>query len=141
MFPHPVSIPARFSLDEILPDKRYLLDLGAVHAAADVTVNGQAVGHVIFSPYQLDITEFVKVGENSLRIKVTPPLRNRLVGKALSGDPEYRQFAGGFFGASKPIPSGLEGPAAIKIDRPINILPGHHLDDGSEGFSSSDLIF
>ncbi|MGI6706519.1 MAG: glycosyl hydrolase [Clostridia bacterium] len=105
----------RFSLDEILPDRRYLLDLGAIHAAADVTANGQAVGHMIFSPYQLDITEFVKVGENSLRIKVTPPLRNRLVGKALSGDPEYRQFAGGLFGAPKPIPSGLEGPAAIKI--------------------------
>ena len=103
-------------LDEIQPDKRYILDLGAVFAVADVTVNHKAVGHAIFSPYQVDVTDYLVSGDNDIIIEVTPPLRNRLLGKALQGDPEYAQFVGsGIFANRDPVSSGLVGPITLQI--------------------------
>ncbi len=96
-------------------NKQYVLDLGEVFAAAEVKVNGQAAGHAIFSPYQVDVTEYLRAGDNVMEITVTPSLRNRLIGKALRGDPEYAQFRGGFIGPSNPVPSGLVGPVTLKI--------------------------
>jgi len=100
-------------LDQV--GQRCILDMGDVFAAADVTVNGQPAGRATFSPYQVDITPFLRPGENAIEILVTPALRNRLIGKALSGDPEYAQFRGGFMGPSKPIASGLVGPVKLNI--------------------------
>ena len=98
------------------PDCRYVLNLGAVFAAAEVSVNGQSAGHAIFSPYRVDVTEAVRVGENAIHVEVTPPLRNRLVGKARAGDPEYAQFAGGGpFGGAGPVPSELVGPVVMEV--------------------------
>jgi alpha-L-rhamnosidase len=105
----------QFHLNSIEPDKRYILDLGEVFAAAEVTVNGQTAGHAIFSPYQVDVTEYVRAGDNVIEVVITPTLRNRLIGKALSGNPEYAQFGGGFMGPSKPVPSGLVGSVTLNI--------------------------
>jgi hypothetical protein len=110
---------ATLPVSDILQDKRYMLDLGVVFAVADVAINGQNVGQAIFSPYQVDITDHLVTGDNTLIIEVTPALRNRLLGKALAGDPEYRQFIGRPpFGNSNPIPSGLVGPVNVQIIEP-----------------------
>lgn len=107
---------ATCTLDELSPDYSYILDLGTLHSAGDVTINGKSAGHVIFAPYQLDITQYLTTGDNTIQIEVTPPLRNRLLGKALAGDPEYAQFIGRPpFGHNNPAPAGLVGPVSVKI--------------------------
>ncbi len=101
---------------QVPPDTRYVLDLGVVYAAADVTINGQTAGHAIFSPYRVDVTDYLAVGRNDITVEVTPALRNRLLGKALRGDAEYAQFAGGrMFANTVPAACGLVGPVALQI--------------------------
>ena len=104
-----------FHLDTIAAQQHYILHLGTVHSAAEVLVNGQSAGHAIFAPYQLDITDYLQTGQNSLQLEVTPVLRNRLLGKALSGHPEYVQYIKGFMANRNPVPSGLVGPVSINI--------------------------
>jgi hypothetical protein len=108
-----------FTLGDLTPGKRYVLDLGQVFAAADVIVNGHDAGHAIFAPYQVDVTGQVVAGDNTVEIAVTPALRNRLLGKALAGDPEYAQFvARGPFANPNPVASGLVGPVTLLVVEP-----------------------
>lgn len=67
-------------------DCRRALDLDFVAGVAEVSVNGEAVGSVSFPPFQLDLTSKLRAGNNSIEIRVTPPLRNQLTGRALAGD-------------------------------------------------------
>ena len=53
------------TVTQVPPDTRYVLDLGALYAAADVTVNGQTAGHAIFSPYRVDVTGLPGGGRQS----------------------------------------------------------------------------
>jgi hypothetical protein len=103
------------TLSDIDRKRRYVLNLGVVHSAADVMVNGQAAGQAIFAPYQVDVTPYLKAGDNHIQVEVTPVLRNRLLGKALSGDPEYVQYIRGLFANPNPVSSGLVGPVSLDI--------------------------
>ena len=47
------------------------LDLGKLSAVADVEVNGEKAGTVIWLPFTLDITKWIHPGENQLKIRVT----------------------------------------------------------------------
>jgi hypothetical protein len=66
---------AIYEKDFALPDsyhgRRIVLDLGRVSAVAEVNVNGHAAGTLVWRPYRLDITPFLKPGQNHLRIRVT----------------------------------------------------------------------
>lgn len=105
-----------FTIDELAKDKQYVLDLGTLFGGADIMVNARRVGQAIFSPYQVDITAALISGDNTITIELTPALRNRLLGKALAGDPEYRQFIGRPpFGHSNPMSNGLVGPVVVQI--------------------------
>ena len=59
----------------VLPDnfhnKRVMLDLGRVSSVADVFVNGEHAGTLVWRPYQLDISKLIKSGENEIKILVT----------------------------------------------------------------------
>ena len=57
--------------------RRYFLDLGTVYFTAEVFVNGQRAGKRVYAPYQLDITSFLKHGQNQVEVRVTPTQRNR----------------------------------------------------------------
>jgi len=48
-----------------------MLDLGRVSSVADVFVNGEHAGTLVWRPYQLDISKLIKPGENEVRILVT----------------------------------------------------------------------
>jgi hypothetical protein len=48
-----------------------MLDLGRVSSVADVFVNGEHAGDLVWSPYQLDISKLIKPGENEIKILVT----------------------------------------------------------------------
>jgi hypothetical protein len=59
---------------------KMILDLGAVHDMATVEINGNEIGVLWFPPFQIDITDYVKAGTNSLKISITNTWANRLIG-------------------------------------------------------------
>ena len=96
---------------------RALLD-GPVREAAVVTVNGRRAGSVWCPPYSIDVTDFLKVGENTLRIAVGNTAINHMAGRAL---PDYRllnlrygeRFQPQDMDKVQPVPSGLLGPIRL----------------------------
>ena len=77
-----------FTLEE-LPQKSLYLDLGHVMVMAKVTLNGQYVGGVWTFPYRLNVTEYLKKGENKLEITVVNNWQNRLIAKVKCGNSKY----------------------------------------------------
>src|SRR5699024_8223352 len=59
--------------------KRTFIDLGNPNFVAKVLVNTKEVGVIWCSPWQLEITDYLKDGENTLEIHVANSLINRMV--------------------------------------------------------------
>jgi hypothetical protein len=90
-----------FTLPTAYFGKRAWLDLGSVSSVAEVQINGQDAGTLVWMPYQLEITKLVKPGLNHMRIRVTNTEANaRAVGASHSI-------------LSKIDHCGLEGPVKI----------------------------
>ncbi len=68
-----------FNFDSTVVGKLYL-DLGKVNNIAKVWLNGKDLGVVWTSPWQVEITDVLKKGENQLKIEVTNLWPNRLIG-------------------------------------------------------------
>lgn len=104
-----------FTLEEF-PQKSLYIDLGKVMVMAKVTLNGRYVGGVWTAPYRLNVTEFLKKGENKLEIKVVNNWQNRLVGDQHLGEdqrPTWTTF--NLWKADSPLQSsGLLGPVEIQ---------------------------
>jgi hypothetical protein len=89
-----------------------------VHEAAVVYVNNQRAGAVWAPPYEIDVTNFVKFGSNTIRIEVGNLAINELAGQSL---PDYKLLNlryGARFQAQdmenlRPLPSGLLGPIRL----------------------------
>ena len=63
-----------------LPKKQHaILRLGTLNGAAKVSVNGKAAGKLAYAPYELDVTDYLKKGKNTIKITVTPLKNNRYV--------------------------------------------------------------
>jgi hypothetical protein len=71
-----------FSLPQKLyrKDKRYILNLGDVKVTAEVTLNGKNLGTLWKAPYEVDLSEAIRPGNNELVIKVTNLWANRMIG-------------------------------------------------------------
>jgi hypothetical protein len=65
-----------FNLSAAQSGRRVVLDLGEVVATAEVRVNGRPAGIRVAPPWKLDITEYVKPGENRIEILVYNTLAN-----------------------------------------------------------------
>jgi beta-galactosidase/beta-glucuronidase len=90
------------------------LDLGTVHAVAEVWVNGKAAGIAWKPPYRVDITDAVKPGENTLSIKVVNLWPNRLIGDQQPGAEKVTFAPNSTYTANSPLmPSGLIGPVEV----------------------------
>ncbi len=61
-------------------DRRMYLDLGWVHAVAQVRVNGRDLGMLWKPPFRVDITNAVHPGANNVQVLVTNNWINRLIG-------------------------------------------------------------
>jgi hypothetical protein len=71
-----------FKLTQLSKSTSILIDLGDVKNLATLTINGQKVGTAWKAPYKIDVTQFVKVGENAIQIEVTNTWANRIIGDA-----------------------------------------------------------
>ena len=89
---------------------RLILDLGTVRDVAEVTVNGKHAGTLLMRPYRVDITDFVKPGENTLEIAVTNTLYNAMALRyPLAFHPGPVENPSGL------MSSGLIGPVEMKM--------------------------
>ncbi|MDD6209578.1 MAG: glycosyl hydrolase [Bacteroidales bacterium] len=104
-----------FMIGKSAPSDRILLDLGKVYAMAKVKVNGQYAGGIWTAPYSLDITEWVKEGENTLEIEVVNNWVNRLIGDKRLPERERKTWCPiNTWKADSPLqPSGIAGPAVV----------------------------
>ncbi|MDR1764035.1 MAG: glycoside hydrolase family 2 [Dysgonamonadaceae bacterium] len=99
-----------------LPQKQIYLDLGKAMVMAKVTLNGRYIGCVWTTPYSLNITNFIKEGENRLVVTVVNNWQNRLIGDlALPQDERPTQTTVNHFNAKTPLQSsGLLGPVEVQ---------------------------
>ena len=89
---------------------RLVLDLGNVRDVAEISINGKPAATLLMRPYQVDVTDLVKPGENLLEVVVTNALFNSMVLR------EPRTFQPGpTENSSGLVSSGLIGPVQLKI--------------------------
>jgi hypothetical protein len=77
-----------------------LIDLGCVASSAEVHVNGRYAGEVSAPPWQVDVTDFVRQGDNQLEILVCNTMAN------------YYSTKPTRYGGE--LTSGLIGPVALE---------------------------
>ncbi len=82
-----------------------LLDMGEIIATAEVHINGRLAGIRVTPPWKVDISEYVKPGENRVEILVYNTLANHY----LTIPTRYRGS----------LRSGLIGPVHIKFQNPM----------------------
>jgi len=58
--------------------ERWLLDLGQLHESARVRINGNDLGIIWSLPFQVDVGDYLKEGENTLTIEVANLMGNRI---------------------------------------------------------------
>ncbi len=109
------SYANKFKLDQLPEGKKIVINLGSFTAMAKITINGTYVGGLWTAPYQLDITPFVKAGENDLKIEVVNTWVNRLIGDSkLPVDQRKTWCPINIYKPDSPLqPSGLFGPVTI----------------------------
>ncbi|MCH2173696.1 hypothetical protein MK489_23205 [Myxococcota bacterium] len=100
---------AEIQLDLKRSDSRYLLDLGVVHSTAEVIVNEGPSETLLFKPHRVDVTNAIRQGRNRLKIEVTPPTLNGLIGRAREGESALAHLAEG----REPMAAGLIGPVRL----------------------------
>ena len=104
-----VDVPADYG------GKRVMLDLGRVSSVADVFVNGEQAGTLVWRPYQLDVSKLIKPGKNEIKILVTNTEANqRAVGT-------WHHILGAI------DICGMEGPVKLipYIDQVLTLQPIH----------------
>ncbi len=102
-----------FHLDPIdLVGTRIELDLGGVRDVAEITVNGQTGPTLLLGPYRTDVTALLRPGRNDLRVTVTNPPLNRLIG---AGVRLGMLFAEAYARPPSRLPAGLLGPVRLLI--------------------------
>ena len=93
----------------------YKIDLGEVKNLAEVIINGKSQGIVWKKPFKVELKDALKIGENSIEIKVTNLWVNRLIGDqqpdvktkiTYTTMPFYKTD-------SKLLPSGLMSPVKL----------------------------
>lgn len=81
----------RFKQSNNLKDKRAVLRLANVEGMAEVLLNGKEVGVIWAKPYEIDVTDYLKKGENLLEINVYHTWGNRF-GYEESGKAEQKMI-------------------------------------------------
>lgn len=110
-----ITYTTDFTLDAV-PAGNLLVDLNDVAVMAKVKVNGQYAGGAWTPPYKVDITPYVKQGENQLEVEVVNLWVNRIVGDMKMPEKDRKIWMTiNQWTAETPLPkSGLVGPVVIE---------------------------
>lgn len=73
----------------VMKDQRLLLDLGDLSKVAEVWLNGKSLGITWAKPFQFDVTDIIKPGDNLLDIEVANVWSNRITGDQLTDGKNY----------------------------------------------------
>lgn len=73
-----ITYNTSLNMDKIQEKQSVLLDLGEVHEICELYVNGVEAGVGLWAPYRFDITNYINAGENSIEIRVTNTLSNKM---------------------------------------------------------------
>jgi len=92
------------------------LDLGDVRDLATVRVNGKDLGTLWLAPWEVEITDAAKPGENTIEVEVVNVWNNRLVGDAALPVAQRRTLllAPTVKAGAPLLPAGLLGPVVVR---------------------------
>jgi hypothetical protein len=98
--------------------QRFVLSFGAVWMACSrVVVNGRTAGFVAFPPYEIDISDFVGKGRNTVVLEVMNTMQNVLGPHDESIDPGFCTPGSFYAGADTYFQkSGFSGGAVLKVE-------------------------
>lgn len=110
------SYQKKFNVEPISNNEDITIDLGSLTSMAKVYINGQYAGGAWTYPYQVNITPFIKEGENTLEVKVVNNWMNRIIGdmNLPESDRTTWCFVNPYNKNSILQPSGLFGPVRVK---------------------------
>lgn len=104
------------AIDPVAPGETLILNLNKVGTMAKISINGRYAGGVWTTPYSLNITDFVKEGNNEIKVEVINTWVNRIVGDLNLPEEERQVYC--FINphrANTPLPdSGLIGPVMLE---------------------------
>ncbi len=104
----------RIDLMSIAKGEKIELDLGEVKNLAEIFINGVSIATLWKKPFKVDITDALKMGKNTLEIKVVNSWVNRLIGDAQPNAKKITFTTMPFFQATSPTEeSGLLGPVLV----------------------------
>lgn len=101
---------------------------GPIREAAVVYINGERAGSVWHSPYTVDVTRYLRPGQNTFRVVVGNLAINAMAGRSL---PDYR-LLNSRYGARftpqdmenlRPLPSGLLGTVRLTVRESLEPVP------------------
>ncbi|MDR1492852.1 MAG: hypothetical protein LBT05_09040 [Planctomycetaceae bacterium] len=105
-----VEYSQTFPIEKIDSAQKYFVQLppspnGWYGSTAQVAVNGQSSGFVIFAPYQIDVTKFIKEGKNEIAVIILGTPKN-LLGPHHAGKIRGSAWSDAFRRAPERQPSG-----------------------------------
>ncbi|MDR1516948.1 MAG: glycoside hydrolase family 2 [Dysgonamonadaceae bacterium] len=111
-----IQYATAFTFNDLPEGKEIYLDLGKVMVTAKVMLNGRYVGGVWTTPYRLNVTDFVKQGENQLVVTVVNNWQNRLIGDLRLPEKERKLWTmvNHFRAETELQSSGLLGPVEVQ---------------------------
>lgn len=124
-----------FKIEELVKHQKTILDLGEVQVIAEVKLNGVELATLWKPPYQVDVSNVLKAGDNKLEVRVTNLWINRMIGDAAYPDLFERTAMGGSKGFPKWL---LKGEPVPETER--TTFSTYHPYQVGDPLQSSGLI-